>query len=116
MLAQRLRHKVTIQRRSTSINAYGENESTNWTNFASDVYAGIESFSAREYLTAGATQGERLVKIIIRYMDGINNTMRVLWQAPGGARYYDIKGVLSEGEKNRMITLMCEEGVNDGGR
>lgn len=116
MLAQRLRYKVSIQRRSTSINAYGENDSNNWIDFAVGVYASIEPFSAKEYMAANATQGEQLVRIIIRYLENVSNTMRVMWQAPTGTRYYDIKGVISDNEKNRMMTLMCEEGLNDGGR
>lgn len=116
MLAQRLRYKVNIQQRTTSINAYGENDSNNWDNFAVGIFASIEPFSAKEYMSANATQGERLVRVIIRYLSGVSNTMRIAWQTQSGIRYFDIKGVISDNEKNRMMTLLCEEGLNDGGR
>lgn len=116
MLAQRLRYIVSIQQRSTSINAYGENDSNTWNNFAVGVYASIEPFSAKEYLAANATHGEKLVRIVIRYLYGVNNTMRIMWQSDSGTRYFDITGVISDNEKNRMMTLLCVEGLNDGGR
>lgn len=110
MLAQRLRHKITIQKKTTSLNSYGENAGGEWELFKY-AYAGIEPLTAKEMLAAGATVSANTVKITIRYLSGVDATARIL----ALNKIYDIKSVSSFAEKNRYMTLMCEQGASSGG-
>jgi SPP1 family predicted phage head-tail adaptor len=46
----------------------------------------------------------------VRYLAGVTASMRVLFEG----RYFEIKAVLNEAERDRMLTLLCAEGLTDG--
>jgi SPP1 family predicted phage head-tail adaptor len=112
MLAQRARHLVTIQARTTSLNAYREDVSS-WTTHR-QVYAGVEPVSGKEYTAAGATRAEVLVRLVCRYEDvsDVTTRMRVSFDS----ETYDIVDVINERTANRMVSLMCKRGVSEGGQ
>jgi hypothetical protein len=39
---------------------------------------------------------------------------RAVYTTYGSTRYFDIGATLNESERNRMMTLLCSEGLNDG--
>lgn len=108
MLAQRLRHTIVIQQKSTSLNGYAENAGT-WSTFAT-VRAGIEPVGGREVLESGQNVAEQFVKIVIRYLAGVTPQMRVNWN---GA-IYNILAVANLAESNRMQELTCTLGTANG--
>lgn len=112
MLTQRLRHLVTIQSRTTSLNAYREDVSS-WATHR-QVYAGVEPVSGKEYTTAGATRADVTVRVICRYEDvsDVTNRMRISFNS----ETYDIVDVINEGTKDRMVSFMCRKGANEGGQ
>lgn len=110
MLAQRLRHKISIQFKSTSLDAYGENSGGTWATTAS-VFAAIEPLTAKEITSAGSTLSINTVKIIIRYLPNLTTEYRII----ALNKIYDIKSVSNFAEKNRYMTLMCEQGASSGG-
>lgn len=107
MLAQRLRHSVTLQSRATSLDAYGQNVGT-WSNFAT-VRAGIEPIGGTEAMKAGQNVAEQNVRIVMRWIPGVTEQMRVLW----GAVYYEIVAVAAFQEARRMIELTCRRGRSE---
>lgn len=112
MLTQRLRHLVTIQQRTTSLNAYREDVSS-WTTLR-QVYAGVEPVSGKEYNAAAATQSETTVRVICRYEDVSDVTTR--HRITFNSETYDIVDVINEGTKGRMVSFMCRKGANEGGQ
>ena len=110
MLAQRLRHSVTFEQRSTSINAYRENVGT-WSTYAT-CFAGVEPVSGKEYPQASLLQAETLVRVIVRHEDApaLTPQMRMLFDG----RYYDIVAIIDEMNRDRMWSVMCRVGVNAG--
>ena len=112
MLGQRLRHLVTIERRTTSLGSYGEDTSA-WATLR-QVYAGVEPVSGKEYAAAAATQSETTVRIICRYEDVSDVTTRD--RISFGSEYYDIVDTINENTKGRMVSLMCRKGANEGGQ
>lgn len=111
MLAQRLRHQVTIERRLTTLNGYREGTAA-WSTFVT-CWAAIEPTSGRELVASGASVSELTVRIIVRHDDanGVTAGMRVVL----GGVYYDIASVINEGTRDRMLSLMCRAGANQGG-
>lgn len=101
-----LRHRVTIQTKTVTIDSYG-GESITWTDYLT-VWAAVEPLTGREFL-----EGRRLDNMIghrirIRYRAGLDPSMRVSW----GSRVFDIESVIERESKRREIWLMCKELVD----
>jgi SPP1 family predicted phage head-tail adaptor len=105
MFAQRLRLRVTIQRKDTAVDAFGQPAIT-WANVGS-VWADIVPLTGKEMFSADANQNQLVVKIVIRAKDGITPTMRVVH----GTTYYNIEAVMPVSE--REIQLLCSAGLKD---
>lgn len=108
MRAGRLRHRVTIESRSSSLDAAGQ-QLRSWSTFGT-VYAGIRPLSGREGVLAEAVQSAVTHEVTIRYLSGVNATMRVNF----GGRYFAIHAVRNTDERNREMVLDCVEGLADG--
>ena len=110
MLAQRLRHQITIEQQALSLNAYRENVGA-WSTYAT-CFAGVEPVSGKEYATAGAVLSETSTRFVLRYEDApaVTAQMRVLFNG----KYYEVVEVINEMQRDRMISLMCKVGVSDG--
>lgn len=106
-LSIKLNRRVTIQAPATGTDEYGAPTIGAWTNVA-EVWASVTDISGREYLAAAAVQNATVTKILIRYMDGIKQAMRVL----SDGKIYNIEAVL--GQDKRMLLLMCASGANNG--
>lgn len=104
MLAQRLRHQVTLQSQSTSLDSYGGNVGT-WSTVAT-VRAGIEPIGGTEALRNGQNAGEQMVRVVLRYRAGVTPQMRILW----GSTIYTIVAVANRDSANRMLELTCNTG------
>lgn len=77
--------------------------------------ASIEPISGREYWTASQSQGEASVRIIIRYRDGVNSRMRVLYKSRDGDVVFEMKSPpINKLEANGYLELMCRELINNG--
>ena len=101
-LAHRLRHRVTIEQKTTGADAWGQPLET-WETVAI-VPAEVWPLSGREYIAAQAEQAGVTTKITIRYQAGIEPAMRITHDG----RTYNIKAVLPDPTARRHLTLMCE--------
>ena len=109
MLAQRLRHRVTIEKVTETRDADG-GVVTAWAALHSAVPAEIVPVSGREFVAAQAAQAGITARMTIRYMAGITPKMRVVH----GADIYNIEAVLPDPTLRRHLTLMVSTGVNNG--
>lgn len=109
MLAQQLRHVITIEQRGSGETGYGEPPVT-WSAFASNVRASVEPVAGREALAAAANQAALVTRIVLRYIAGVTPQMRVVFDG----RNYDIQSVVDVGERRRVLELICVVGGNDG--
>lgn len=108
MQAGRLRHRVTIEKPVTTVNATGERVAT-WVSYG-DRWASIEPMQGREYFSASQIQSSVNTRIRVRYDAGINETMRVKFvadRASGLTHYYDIEAALPIKERRHEMQLMC---------
>ena len=117
MRAGRLRHQLLLQAKaeaSPSQDEYGAPQFS-WVTQAT-VWAGIEPLSGKEWLAQGQQVSESVVRIVIRYYPGVTPAWRAVHMSddsPQVPTYYNIVDVLNENERDRMMTLMCREGVSD---
>ena len=104
----RLRHRVTLQKRTLAGNEYGESEET-W----SDVckrWAAIEPISGREFTADGARFGEVTHRILMR-----NAPCRIVADRTYRFTYKDrtfgIEHIADRDERGFQLELLCREAV-----
>lgn len=100
-----LRHRVQIEHKAETRDAYGGVE-TAWTVFASSVPAAILPVSGREFFQAEAQQSEVSAKIVMRQLDGLLPSMRIIHDG----QQYNIRAILPDATLARHIFCMCERG------
>lgn len=102
-----LRHKVQLQQPVVAQDPNTGEMETTWQTIATP-WAEIVPMSAREFVAAAAEQSEVRGRIVIRYRDGVDATMRVVHRG----KWYAIHGVLEDKVSGlEYLTLMVAEGV-----
>lgn len=102
-----LRHKVQLQALTDGQNPVTGEPIRVWTTIA-NLWAEIVPMSAREFVAAAAEQSEVRGRIVIRYREDIDASMRVVYRG----KYYAIFGVMPDAESGKEhMTLMTGEGV-----
>ena len=98
-----LNKRITIQELKTNINENGF-EIEEWTDFKT-VWAGVTNLHGREYFEAAAVQMENTVKFTIRYLAGIDTSMRILF----GTKHYNIISIDNIKYRNRFLEIKATE-------
>jgi len=106
MQAGRLRHRITVQKKSVTRDGFGA-EVISWTKHV-DAWGSIEPMRGREYMEAKQVQAGVDTRIRLRFQAGITPGMRVLY----GSRTFDIQSVINVLEKGAECQLMCLEQIN----
>jgi len=80
-----------------------------------DAWGEISPLSGRELIAAQADQSAVSHKITLRFRPELSvpatvAAMRILF----GTRVFNIHASMNEEERDRMLTLMVEEGLNNG--
>lgn len=111
MLAQRLRHRVTISELVTlqdpNTGAKTEDFLPLFINEPAEVYA----LSGREFIAASTTQAEVTTRITVRRQAG---EVRARMRVEHDGALYNIAAVLPDFKERQWLTLMCSVGINDG--
>lgn len=98
-----MRHRIAIQRKTSTISAVGEPVDT-WATYA-QVWASVEPQRAREYVAAQSEQGRGTWTIKLRYRDDVSRLERVTWNG----HTLEIESVISPYERRRDMELVCRE-------
>lgn len=93
------RHRITFQHYDTIENEMGDSVQA-WVDFKT-VWAGVSNLSGREYFAAMQVQAEKTVVFKIRYIEGIDETMRILF----GRNSYDIKSIDNVKYGNKFMEI-----------
>lgn len=111
MRAGRLRHRLTVQSISQSQDLVTGEIVQGWTDTGLKIWGSIEPLSVREFIEAKAAQGEVSARVLTRWNDGIDESMRLVNEKTGTA--YEIKGPpMTDTVSNRhYMTLMVGSGV-----
>ena len=103
MRAGRLRHRVTLQRKVVTRDAYG-GEVITWTDVAT-VWAAVEPLRGRELEAAAQAGAELSARIVMRYRSDVVPEWRVAWDG----HVYDIEAVVDVDGRHRTLELRCRE-------
>jgi len=99
---------ITIEARNypreRETNLHGEHKAF-WKHIAT-VRASVEPLQGREYFSGPFQMGENIVRVRIRYIEGVTRKMRIRY----GNRVFDIYSVIDSMESHRELQLMCKEG------
>lgn len=108
MLAQRLRHRVDIERLAVTRGDGGAKVESFATHIA-DEPAEVYGLSGAEFARASSEYGRVTHRITVRRQD-VLPTDRITHEGV----IYNIRAVLPDFKMRQWLTLMCESGVNDG--
>ena len=108
-----LGQRITLQRRSVAQDPTG-GQLAIWTDVAT-VWAEVVPLSGRELITAQAVSAETSHQITMRWQPAFADpkTVAALRVVMNG-RCFNINASINEDERNRTLTLLVSEGVNDG--
>lgn len=117
MLAQRLRHRVTVQHSAIIRNMTTGSTTTSWTTFWADSNTPVENWPAevltgpgREPYASGAKQAETDARITMRWFPGLTQKMRIVFEG----QVYEIIGIEKDRTGRREYRLQCKQGIGDG--
>jgi SPP1 family predicted phage head-tail adaptor len=109
LLMLALRDTVTLQSKSTSRNAIGE-EVVSWADVAT-LRAEVKPIRGREWFDAAQVQQSVDLRVIIRTRTGVTADMRLRWKSES----YDITAVIpGSGDWRGTLELMAVKGVRNG--
>lgn len=111
MRGTRLRHRIAIDRKDVSQDPATGAITESWARLHDDVPADFLSGPGREYLAADAIRAEVDGRFRIRYLPGLDATMRVLWD---GQIWSIVAPPILDKTARREMTLMVKAGANDG--
>lgn len=105
----RMRQRIRIQQNRGVQSASGAQQ-IEWVDFA-QVWASIEPMAGNELFQAREIYPESQISITIRYLEGIDPSMRVLWLDPRTEKdvQFDIKSITDVDMRHYVFELTCEE-------
>lgn len=110
-----LRWLVNIEQKTLVKNTTTGEVTYTWSLFTS-VWADMQPVSRRgsrsswEAVIAQQVKAERVIQFVIRYIPGIDETMRV----NRNGELYDIRSIINVDTRNRELWLICEYGLSGG--
>lgn len=106
MRSGKLRHRVTLQEPSETLDEYGERVE-GWTSYA-DRWCGISPLTGKELTQAQQVQPVVTHRVTMRQTDAVKPTHRILHRE----RYLYVESILDADERGREMTLMCREAID----
>lgn len=108
MNAGPLCHRVTVQAKTITTDAYGGPVET-WTDVAT-VWASVEPLQGRELANAQATNAEITTRIRMRYLAGVSASNRIVFEG----RYFNLTPPIDVEMKHIELVIMASEGLDEG--
>ena len=108
MKAEELKHRITLQLFTTVVNENGFEVET-WVDFKT-LWAAVTNLHGREYFAAAVVKAENTVKFTIRYTEGIDESMRILFKG----KQYNISSIDNIKYANKFIEIKAMEVDNSG--
>lgn len=108
MRSGKLRHLVTVQRKSLTTDDYGGPVET-WADVAT-ARASVEPMQGRELASAQTVNDETTTRITMRYLIGVTTADRITFEG----RYYNLQSVIDPELRHRELIIMASDGLNEG--
>jgi SPP1 family predicted phage head-tail adaptor len=103
-----LRKRITIQRRSQSVDEFG-GQSVAWLDLAT-VWGSFEPTGGKEDAQSGQVRAVATFKIGLRYYEGLTPADRLAYNN----RFFDIVNINDVEELHREFDITAREGQNNG--
>lgn len=111
LAAGRLIHIITLQSKGAGApDPWSGLPPEDWADVFANVPAEVLTGPGRELRAAGAELAETDARINLRWLPGVTQQMRVLWEG----KIYNITGIEYDATARREVRLTCVEGRNDG--
>ena len=107
MKARYLNKKITIQKLGDTVDDFGGVVEGAYQDLAT-VWASINPITGKEAFLSNTDFATVSHKIRIRYLAGVNASMRIVWND----RVFKIKYFINYQEANREVEFLCEEQIN----
>jgi len=105
MQAGKLRHRVTIQEATESVDSYGQ-PTFAWADEAT-VWASIEPLRGQERLAQQQIESDVTHRVTLRYLTNLTPAKRIKF----GSRYLEIRSVMNVDEHDETMVLECHEAL-----
>jgi len=115
MRISKLQQRITIQRRSSTLDAYGQ-EINSWSDIGT-VWAEVKPLSGREKMRTNAMVVESQIshQVTVRYSTlFLPSTTADAWRILFEARIFNITASWNVDEASKIIIFDCTEGSLDG--
>ena len=113
MQAGQLSKTIVLQRRDMQRDSHGAQVAV-WSDVA-ELRAAIMPLSGRQALVAQAFNAQLTHQILVRYSPLFADPLELpKLRIVAGTRIFNIHAAINEEERNRQVTLMVFEGMNDG--
>lgn len=103
MRAGKLKHRISIEQKSETIDSVGDAVNT-WTTFKT-VWAEVLSQSGKEFFAAREQHSELTHLITIRYLSGVTPKMRI----NHGGSFYNILAAFDPRKDRQELKIYCNE-------
>ena len=107
--AGKYRHIIDIQSKVAALDEWG-GDTFEWVDVAADVRARKWPIKGRELIAAQAAQSETTDRFYIRYRDGLDSSMRIVYKS----KYYDITSIIDIEERQRELEISTKTGMSEG--
>lgn len=118
MSSGKYRHRVHIQHKDVDQDPTTGAETYTWETVYLDSDTPLDSVPAevltgpgKELRAEGTKYAETSARINIRWFEGLQPDMRILWDG----KVFDIISIETDVTARREYRLICKDGVNDGG-
>jgi len=101
----KMRYRVKVQRATNTRDAGGGLSQT--FSPVTTIFANIKPKNANSIYRQGILQEKVTHEITIRYMKNIDTNSKITY----GTRQFAVNGIINVDERDRFLTLLCEEGV-----
>jgi SPP1 family predicted phage head-tail adaptor len=102
-----MRHRLALQRQVETPDGGGGYQ-LDWETLAT-VWGEVRPLDGRERLGAMRLKSELTHRVVIRWRAGL--ALDAEWRLLLDARAFNIRAVINQGERDRFLELLCEEGV-----
>lgn len=108
-----LRKRVLLQRRNSAQDAYGQ-QVTTWTTIL-DTWAKIETLTGGQLDRARSIYNHSSHQVVMRWRALLDDVRQVgSYRVLYGMRIFDVGASMDMDERNKEVTLLCSEGLNEG--
>ena len=118
MQAGTLRKRATLQQRASTVDATYGQQTLGWVDLQT-LSCDIQAVSGSQLARSQSIYNMTSHHIVVRWQQVFQDIKRVgsyrlVYTSAGVTRYFDLGASMNENERNRMVTLLASEGLNDG--